>query len=334
MNIFLTLTTSRTVKGGVETYTDHLKAAVPHLQVVDYSMLPHPSIPNSLLKAPLQAKQLDAWFMSHLHTFSSETVITTGLSGWALPRLSQPVINIQHGTYAAFADYALEKHTPNYWRTRYLYSYFEKRAAQKATVTIANSRFTRDNLKRYYHIKSTVIHNAIDTDTMKPVHNARKKLKLPAQKTIAIFVGRPDRTKGFDIIEELAIRRPDIHFLCVLPFPHQSTRPNISIHASVPHTDLKTFYSAADFCLNPTRFDGFGYVPLEALACNIPVIGTKTGIFLEKAIPGFHAARTINDYETLIPTVLDSSTTSRPTVKRLFSIRTFKKQFQEVFDGL
>ena len=52
--------------------------------------------------------------------------------GWDLKVPGIPVINIQHGGYAAFAESAMKKYTPDYWRTKYIYAYFEKLSAKKA----------------------------------------------------------------------------------------------------------------------------------------------------------------------------------------------------------
>ncbi|MCC6346201.1 MAG: glycosyltransferase family 4 protein, partial [Nitrospirales bacterium] len=44
---------------------------------------------------------------------------------------------------------------------------------------------------------------------------------------------------------------------------------------------LAELYSAADFLLFPSLYEGFGYVVAEALACGLPVLSTRVGIARE-----------------------------------------------------
>jgi glycosyltransferase involved in cell wall biosynthesis len=50
---------------------------------------------------------------------------------------------------------------------------------------------------------------------------------------------------------------------------------NASIRPRMEQTALPAFYSSADVFILPSRFDSFGMVVLEALACGVPVIVTE-----------------------------------------------------------
>lgn len=334
MKILLTLATTQKVKAGVEVYGDHLKKIFPDLKIIDCTFLPSRKEPLSMLKNPIYARRLDKWFMEKVSEYSPEIIFTNGMDGWHLS-VDCPVVNIQHGTFAAFAQAALKKTSLNYWRTRYVYAHYEKMSAKRAKKVVANSPFTKNNLQKYYRQESIVIPNAIDTEVIKPVkkEKARERLNFPQKKRIVIFVGRPDYTKGFDIVESVAKESPETLFVCVFPFPHSSSLKNISTFSNIDHSTLPAFYSAADICMNPSRFEGFGYVPLEALACNTPVIGNATGIFATERIEGFtEVENTPLSYRREIDRV--KPVQSRPEIVKTFSFEKFKNQYVQLIKEL
>ena len=332
MKLLLTVAGIQKVRAGTEIFSTHLKKAFPDLNILDYKSQFGDKKPP-LLTEPFMAKELISFLLKHHKTSSIDLIITNGMFGWSLPKLDIPVINVQHGTYAAFGTEVLRKTSLNYWRIRHLYAYFEKRSAHKSTAVISNSFFTKKNVLRHYNKESTVIYNAIDMDRFIPSSKkgARKKLDLPQEACICLYVGRPDHTKGYDILLEVARKNPDILFVCVL-FPGiPSPRPNMRIFSHIDHTRLGLFYSAADVCINPSRFEGFGYVPLEALACNTPVLTNKVGVFHDLSLEG--ATILNNTPEAYLSALKDlpSSPHSRKAIRKHFSLQSFIKNYRGFF---
>jgi glycosyltransferase involved in cell wall biosynthesis len=60
----------------------------------------------------------------------------------------------------------------------------------------------------------------------------------------------------------------------------------IATDAVHPHRELPLAYQASDLCVQASREEGLGFSPLEALACEVPVVAAAVGGLLETVIDG------------------------------------------------
>jgi glycosyltransferase involved in cell wall biosynthesis len=60
----------------------------------------------------------------------------------------------------------------------------------------------------------------------------------------------------------------------------------IATDAVHPHRELPLTYQASDLCVQASREEGLGFSPLEALACEVPVVAAAVGGLLETVIDG------------------------------------------------
>jgi D-inositol-3-phosphate glycosyltransferase len=123
---------------------------------------------------------------------------------------------------------------------------------------------------------------------------ARRRLHLPLDRPVLLFVGRIQPLKGADLALRCLAELPEPVTLVVVGGPSGAEGPaeldrlraltcNLGIADRVrwvppqPHESLADWYRAADVCLVPSRSESFGLVALEAAACGTPVVAANVG---------------------------------------------------------
>lgn len=130
------------------------------------------------------------------------------------------------------------------------------------------------------------IFNGVDHAVFAPPASAsakaklRRDLGLPADRPVALFVGRFVEKKGLDLMARLARTRSDIFFAFAgwgQVDPEQWGAPNVAVFRDRTGASLADLYRAADVFLLPSVGEGFPLVIQEALACGLPVVcGSET----------------------------------------------------------
>jgi glycosyltransferase involved in cell wall biosynthesis len=148
---------------------------------------------------------------------------------------------------------------------------------------IAFSRFVRDSVQRQFgcHVDA-VVPNGVDTSLFFPNGGVEPRSVL--------FLYHPDPRKGAaDGIRALTLlreRMPDV-VVRVCGTVRPDRLPEWMPFEFHPSDDtLRRRYSAATALLYPSRYEGFGLPPLEAMACGCPSITTTVGAVPEFASDG------------------------------------------------
>lgn len=136
--------------------------------------------------------------------------------------------------------------------------------------------------------KLHVFRNGVDLQRFfpEPTMEARQHLNISQQHRILLSVGHLIERKGHHIaIEALAQLPQDHHLYIVGSGPEEGHLRVLSkqlgldgrVHlmGSIPNTELKWWYSAADVLLLCSSREGWANVLLESMACGTPVIATN-----------------------------------------------------------
>ncbi|HZX20325.1 MAG TPA: glycosyltransferase [archaeon] len=332
MKLFLSHAGLSEVAGGVERYAHYLSTVFPDLLKLDYHSLQNELGDSKFfpLKEPLRAKKLGEYVSKNYSNV--ETVFTNGMFCWNLPQKAQ--INICHGSYAAFAEKAVSKTNPDYYRLKYLYNFFERKSAQNSLKIVSNSKQTSLNVQKFFDLDSKIIYPPVDTELFKPLNLEKSKEKLDWSGVNVLFVGRPEYAKGFDLVEKLASKFSEINFKCILSRPYISKLKNLEVIMKKKHSELPLYYNSSDLIVFPSRFEGFGFVTVEALACNKKVVALNTGVSSEINSENLFLCEENALESVFLNAIKSEEKDSMGLVKKLFSVDAFSKQWKALVNEL
>ena len=184
-----------------------------------------------------------------------------------------------------------------YARTRWMriYNLLAKSAARRASLLIADSQSTAVDLERVFGVPDDRVRVVplgvganLAPSSKAAVDDIRTRCELPD--SFVLYLGSGDTRKGLDTLIKAFFllpshRRPMLVLAGRIPcdgsdlFPdYKKLAVELGVMNSVrflgPVDDEKKaiLLSAADVFVFPSRYEGFGLEPLEAMACGTPVI--------------------------------------------------------------
>ena len=163
-------------------------------------------------------------------------------------------------------------------------------AARHANRLIAVSQSTADDLTRFYGVpggRIAVVHSGIDA-RMRPQDPSRVAELLPRLEiggAYFLYVGRNHPRKNLTMLcrafDEARRRGLEAELILAGPGHDARSRSNVRVLPYVPADDLPALYAGAIAVTLPSRFEGFGFPALEAMACGTAVIASSAGALPE-----------------------------------------------------
>lgn len=206
-----------------------------------------------------------------------------------------PLWPIRAKTVITVHDLAFVKYPQFYNFTKRWYkNLLAPSSINRADKIIAVSQTTKRDLIGQYDIpedKIKVIYNGV-ADKFKPLdlgeaEKERRKKKY-SFKRFLLFVGTIEPRKNLkgliESFSEISKKEPDLGLVICGKLGWltgdilnaMSKHPNILYLKYVSDEDLVELYNLAEIFVYPSFYEGFGFPPLEAMACGTPVIAGRT----------------------------------------------------------
>jgi glycosyltransferase involved in cell wall biosynthesis len=138
----------------------------------------------------------------------------------------------------------------------------------RAHLVLANSEFSRENIHNAYGINAKVCYLGVDVNKFKPL-NINKVYDL-------LFIGIKEGIEGYDLISKTLSLYQEPPQMRVI-----SRKPD---DRGISEAELINEINKSKIVLALSRSEPFGLVPIEAMACGVPVIAVSEGGFKESVV--------------------------------------------------
>jgi glycosyltransferase involved in cell wall biosynthesis len=149
---------------------------------------------------------------------------------------------------------------------RWMRRIIDKENISQADLILTNSKYTQENVRQVYGLKSTVSYLGVDTDVFRPL-STKKNADI-------LFIGAKGEIDGYTMLEDAAklmVKKPII-------------KTHITGKDWIDDNDLNKLYASAKIVVCLARNEPFGLISLEALACEVPVIAVDEGGYKETVV--------------------------------------------------
>ena len=169
------------------------------------------------------------------------------------------------------------------------YRYVIPRALKNADIIIADSRNTKEDIRRFYHIADNKI-KVIYLGVNDIYFSLKKTKRLITDRYFLSLTTHPKRKNILRILEILARNKNLSDYKYVIAglikgeqlsslkkkVKELNLENRVVVFGYATEEGLKNLYQNAEFFIYPSFYEGFGLPILEAIACKCPVIASNT----------------------------------------------------------
>ncbi|WP_044210414.1 glycosyltransferase family 1 protein [Flammeovirga sp. OC4] len=237
----------------------------------------HPYVLPLFIKQALN-KSFDPKKIYHAHWF---------LSGLALSYFSNARFVVTMHDVSL-----LHVHEGDQWFMKYYKWAIQRFKERRVPIIVVSENAKKDTIQyaNYPEELVHVIHNGINFDQFYPPKKEKKK----ANQFNIIYTGGLGERKNLQLLLHAfqAIEKKYSHVKLKIAgmYPDRTVYPKIAKELSlknvvfegyIPDEQLIDFYHSGDLLVFPSLYEGFGFAPLEAMACGVPVLSATGGSLRE-----------------------------------------------------
>lgn len=166
----------------------------------------------------------------------------------------------------------------------------DKKNIQYSKKVLANSRFSRKNLRKAYGINADVSYMGVDSNVFRP-KNRIKDVDI-------LYIGAYDSVDGIGFFDEVVKKIKKPVSVKILAREKKWIRSD---------DDLCDVYNSARVTVCISYNEPFGLIPLESMACGTPVVALNQGGYREtikNGKTGFLVKKSTTDFAAMIENAL------------------------------
>lgn len=267
--------------------------ASPHADrepgITRIASVPFPTEPNCRVALPVPPKLILAFRRGNFDLVHTQTPFGLGIWGAALARLfRKPLVHTYHTFFAEYAHYL--RMNPQVGRA-FVAQYSRIYCNRCRAIVVPSATFIE--VLRSYRVTAPirVIPTGVSIPEVLPERSeARRRLGLPADLPLLLYVGRLAREKSIDFLLEALVQLRarsggDPRLVIVGDGPQREELEALAdrlglggaVHwiGGIPHERVFDYYAAGDLFVFSSRTETQGLVVAEALAMGLPVVAVK-----------------------------------------------------------